>query len=164
MFETFMHPGAYRIDYFNGEAMGRPDAIALYVLGNLPEQAAYSNQAKRNLVAGLSLIQKEIGKQNLVAVYIDINTADNLARPAYQQMKWDIRLGVSHQIMVHDMSDLAIDSAVMDDLNTLYREVGGFKVITYHTGVCRCEVLDFDCYPWIDAERRAVYEPYHPCQ
>lgn len=161
MFETFMHPGAYRIDYFNGAAMGNSEAIALYVLGNLPQQAAYSNQAKHNLAAGLSLIQIEIGKQNLVAVYIDINSADNLARPAYQQMKWDIRLGLFHQIMVHDMLDLAMDAAVMEDLCDLYREVRGFKVITYHGGIYRMEA--FDCFSCVATELGEVYgqcDPY----
>ncbi len=99
VFEAMMRYGAYRIDRMNPERMGKPEAIALYVLGDLPHQQSYSRRAKHHLLTGLMIVRQELGIQNLVGVYLDINDGSNLERPAYQELKRDLRAGVFRRIL-----------------------------------------------------------------
>lgn len=109
VFEAMMRYGAYRIDRMNPERMGKPEAIALYVLGDLPHQQPYSRRAKHHLLTGLMLVRQELGIHNLVGVYLDINDGGNLERPAYQEMKRDLQSGFFRRILFlpgEDMSGL----------------------------------------------------------
>ncbi|MEA4910161.1 MAG: hypothetical protein GYA17_12915 [Chloroflexi bacterium] len=129
MFETLMVEGGYRIDYVNIQAQGRPGALAFYVRGDLDGKLPYSLRAKRHLQAGLSVIQRSLDLQKLVAVYMDVNSSVDLARPAYNQLKTDLRAGLFRRVFVFATSDLVDGPLVEDDMRHLYAELGGFEVL-----------------------------------
>ena len=130
MFETLMKSGAYRVDYLNQAASGQPDAGGFYVRGSLAGPFRYSVPAKRHLLGGLDFIRRMVGMNNLVAVYMDVDAANNLARPAYQQLKRDLRAGLFQRIFVYDSRDLIDDPASFEDVLELYLELGGFSLMT----------------------------------
>jgi hypothetical protein len=99
VFEAMMRNGAYRVDRMNPERMGTPEAVALYILGDLPHQQPYSRSAKHHLIIGLMLIRQELGIHNLVGVYLDVNEISNLERPAYQELKRDLQTGFFHRLL-----------------------------------------------------------------
>lgn len=134
MFDTLMRYGSHRVDYLNAHSRGKPAAFAFYVCGELPHNAAYSASAKRSLYAGLSLIQQTLGPENLVAVYLDVNSCRNVNRPAYVQMKTDMRSGLFRRVFVLQAEDLVGEVEAAHDLAVLYREVGGFDLLTYERG------------------------------
>lgn len=134
MFEALRTAGGHRVDYLNQQARGRDGAFAFYVCGDKPEEAAYSQTAKRSLLAGLSLIQQTLGPENLVAVYLDVNSIENIARPAYVQMKDDLRSGMFKRLFTLHAGDLIGEAESAEDLNQLYYEVGGFDLLTFEQG------------------------------
>jgi hypothetical protein len=134
MFDTFRKPGSFRIDYLNNAARGSPQAFAFYVRGELEDDAPYSITAKHHLCAGLNIIRKNLNCDHLVGIYVDINQAVNLFRPAYVQMKRDLRAKFFRQVFTFHSGDLIGDRAALTDLKELYRDVDGFDVISYRNG------------------------------
>jgi hypothetical protein len=130
MFETLMKVGGYRVDYLNPIVRGNRRAFAFYVRGELPAGEAYSVVAKRHLFAGLDYIQQELGQHNLVAIYLDVSPLRNIVRPAYQQLKVDMRSGMFRRVFAYRYSDFAGDPGVNEDLARLFEEVGGFDLVT----------------------------------
>jgi len=141
MFETLRKQGSYRIDYLNQAARGSPEAFAFYVRGELEQGAPYSVSAKRHLRAGLNIIRKNMNCDFLVAIYLDINTAQNLHRPAYLQMKQDLHAGYFHRVFTLHAADLIGDNAVMEDLIKLSQDISGLDVFTYQEGRLHRESL-----------------------
>ncbi len=141
MLEALMRSGSYRVDYLNVSARGKPEAFAFYVCGDLPHNAAYSATAKRSLYAGLSLIQQALGPENLVAIYLDVNSVKNITRPAYVQMKQDLRAGMFRRIFILQGNGLSAERESAADLDALYREVGGFDLLTYEQGAFKPVLL-----------------------
>ncbi len=141
MLEALMRNGSHRVDYLNVNARGTPEAFAFYVCGDLPQNAAYSSTAKRSLYAGLSLIQQTLGPENLVAVYLDVNSTHNITRPAYVQMKRDLRAGMFRRVFILQGNGLTAGTESADDLDELYREVGGFDLLTYEHGAFKPVLL-----------------------
>lgn len=141
MFEAFRKPGSHRVDYLNQDTMGTEGAFAFYVCGDVPKNAPYSQVAKRSLLAGLSLIQDTLGPENLVAVYLDVFSADHLSRPAYKQLKDDMRSGMFRRVFVLRASDLVGERHTAEDLKRLYHEVGGFDLLTYNDGAFKPVML-----------------------
>lgn len=141
MLEALMRNGSHRVDYLNVNARGKPGAFAFYVCGDLPHNAAYSATAKRSLYAGLSLIQQALGPENLVAIYLDVNSVRNIARPAYVQMKQDLRAGMFRRIFILEGNGLSAERESAADLDALYREVGGFDLLTYEQGAFKPVLL-----------------------
>ncbi len=137
MIETLMIQGGHRIDYMNEDAVGKPEAFGFYVRGNLSDQEPYSQEAKHHLYAGLNAIQTQLGYENLVAIYVDVNAADAQNRPAYQQMKQDMLDGLFRKIFTFMHSDLLGSCATLKDLLDLYEELEGFEWITCDDGRCR---------------------------
>jgi len=142
MFETLMKPGNYRVDYFNEQALRTDSAFGFYVCGELEPQAAFSLSGRRNLLAGLSVIQQELGPQNLVAIYVDVNPPEDCSRLAYQQMKRDLRAGLFRRVFIFHSCMLVRGKGLLDDLSLLAREIEGFELITYAGGACRPLPLD----------------------
>ncbi|MEN4099840.1 MAG: hypothetical protein ROW52_07950 [Anaerolineaceae bacterium] len=134
MFETLRKQGSYRIDYLNHAARGSPGAFAFYVRGELAQDAPYSVSAKHHLYAGLDVIQKLLNNNHLVAIYVDINPAHNLYRPAYVQMKRDLRAGYFRRVFTFNSADLLDDRAAVKDLQDLHRELAGFDVLHFQEG------------------------------
>jgi hypothetical protein len=137
MFETLMKPGSCRTDYFNEQAVGTETAFGFYVCGELEPQAAFSLSGRRSLLGGLSIIQQELGPQNLVAIYLDVSSPECNARPAYHQMKRDLRAGMFRRVFVFRSCILARGKGMLADLCQLSDEIGGFELITYDGGACR---------------------------
>ncbi len=134
MFEAMRKLGGYRVDYMNKEKMGSPRALGFYVLGDLPARQPYSHKAKHSLLAGLIML-RNIGEiQNLVAVYLDVNEADNALRPAYVRMKQDMQSGMFGRLFVLDSGDLAGDSQTAQDWWMFTRQLERFEVVSWGAG------------------------------
>lgn len=131
----------HRVDYLNHNVRGSTEAFAFYVCGDLPQNSPYSATAKYELYSGLNLIQKALGPANLVAVYLDVNRLDNLSRPAYVQMKADMRLGMFRRVFVMNAADLLGSMEAVQDMRQLYRELGGFDLLTYAQGAFKPVML-----------------------
>ncbi len=134
MFEALRKLGGYRVDYMNQANMGSPKALGFYVLGNLPAKQAYSHSAKHSLLAGLIILRKlgEIG--NLVAIYLDVNEADNALRPAYARMKQDLQSGMFRRLFVLESCDLAGDSLTAQDWWNFTRQLKTISVVSWGGG------------------------------
>jgi hypothetical protein len=130
MLETFRKQGSFRIDYLNNAARGSPQAFAFYVRGELKGDSPYSTIAKHHLCAGLNIIRKNLNCDHLVAIYVAVN----LFRPAYVQMKRDMRASFFRQVFTFQSDDLMGDRAALIDLKELYDDVNGFDVILYRNG------------------------------
>ncbi len=137
MIETLMIQGGHRIDYLNEDAAGNPEAFGFYVRGGLDDREPYSHEAKHRLYAGLNVIQRQLGFENLVAIYVDINSAELQNRPAYQQMKRDMLAGKFRRVVTFSHSDLLGSSATLKDLLDLYEELQGFEWISCEGGRAR---------------------------
>jgi hypothetical protein len=135
MFESLRKNGSFRIDYLNPAARGSKEAFAFYVRGEMEEGAAYSLSAKHHLCAGLNFIRKNLNCDNLVAIYVDVNTAENLYRPAYVQMKRDLRAGLFRQLFTFQSNDLMGDWAAVDDLKKLSHDVPELDVFSCQEGL-----------------------------
>ena len=122
MFKTLMTKGAYRVDYVNKEYAGSQQALGLYVSGNILDNESYSRNAKHDLYQGLVLIRELLNIQHLVAIYLDINDSSNLAKPAYQQLKQDMRAGMFHRVLVLNPNHLFADGESLEDWWRFYRE------------------------------------------
>ncbi|HZW04000.1 MAG TPA: hypothetical protein VFF68_08730 [Anaerolineaceae bacterium] len=131
MFEALMKMGGYRVDYLNRQAAGSPQALGFYVRGQLTDDQPYSRDAKRRLYTGLAVVQNELGPENLVSVYVDVNRPENLTRPAYVQLKEDLRSGLFRRVFTVDVNDLAGAPNAIEDLCKFYQEVGGFELLAF---------------------------------
>lgn len=141
MYETLMKLGSYRVDYLNVSARGTTGAFAFTVCGEPPNDASYGASAKRILYTGLSLIQQTLGPNNLVAVYLDVDAIDNLQRPAYEQMKQDLRAGMFRRVFDLRAEDLMAIPALAREVERLYHEVGGFDLLTFAGGAFKPVLL-----------------------
>jgi hypothetical protein len=130
MYEALMKFGGYRVDYLNREKAGCPDALGLYVLGDLPAHQRYSRAAKHNLLAGLVMIREQHEAHNLVAVYLDINSPFESHRPAYEHMKRDIKAGLFRRLLVPEVADLVGGSDMHADFWKFYRELAWIEILS----------------------------------
>jgi len=137
MFATLMKSGSYRVDYFKDQVAGTPQALGFYACGEIPSEAAYSQTARHNLLAGLIVIQHHFGVSNLVAVYLDVHAPQQPARPACEQMKHDLRVGLFKRAFVFSACTLMDGLDILKDLSRLYREIDGFELITFENGACK---------------------------
>jgi hypothetical protein len=135
MFEALMKFGGYRVDYLNRDRAGSSLALGLYVLGGLPANQSYSRAAKRNLVTGLCLIREQHEEYNLVAVYLDVNSPNEAHRPAYQQMKRDMKAGMFHRLCVPVVRDLISNSEQYSDFWNFYRELEWMDILSTESGL-----------------------------
>ena len=134
MFEAMMKFGGYRVDYMNRESAGKPAALGLYVLGDLPAHQSYSRVAKHNLFTGLVLIREHQEEHNLVAVYLDVNSPFESHRPAYQQMKTDIKAGMFRRLLVPSVRDLSGDEEMSADFWNFYRTLEWIEILSSESG------------------------------
>ena len=65
MLDTLMKFGAYRVNYFEPLIQDNPEAFGFYIRAEIEEGQAYSHDAKHQLYAGLDLIQRILGMNNL---------------------------------------------------------------------------------------------------
>jgi hypothetical protein len=142
MFETLMRPGSYRVDYLNEAVVGKPSALGFYVCGELPPEAPYSLAARSHLLSGLVLIHQHLGPENLAAVYLDVHTPPSMDRPAFAQLKRDVRTGMFRKIFVSSDCITHHKERLIEELMQLSFEVGDLKLITHQDGVWTTLCLD----------------------
>lgn len=128
MFETFMKNGSFRVDYLNEPARGSPEALAMYVCGDLPNDESYSRSAKHQLLAGLDRVSRFFGRQNLVAVYMDICAGESTNRPAYEQLKKDLADGFFRRVFLYCGFKLFENQPLREDLAVFCQQIGGFEI------------------------------------
>jgi hypothetical protein len=136
MLDSLMKFGAYRIDYFDLGIEMNPKAFGFYIRAEIPAGDAYCRDAKRQLYGGLVIIQAKHEMRNLKAVYLDINTLDNMNRPAYLQMKQDMVKGLFHRVFVLDERALLGEDKANREIFMLQKQAGGFELITCKNGEC----------------------------
>ena len=134
MFEALRRYGNYRVDYLNQQKMGAHEALGLYVLGDLLPGQAYSHSAKHNLMTGLVLVRAQLGVEKLVAVYVEVNDPENPDRPAYRQLKSDMRAGMFHRLLVMAVEDLYRGPGPSADWWNFYREMPDCEVLSAQSG------------------------------
>lgn len=137
MFAILMKSGSYRVDYFKDQAAGTPQALGFYACGDIPSQAPFSQTARHNLLAGLIVIQHHFGISNLVAIYLDVHDPQQAIRPAYEQMKRDVRAGLFKRVFVFNNCKLKNGPDMLDDLCQFYAEIEGYELITFENGDCK---------------------------
>jgi hypothetical protein len=136
MFETLMKSGSYRVDYFKDQAVGSPQALGFYACGDIPSQATFSQTARHNLLAGFIVIQHHFSISNLVAIYLDVHASQpqQAIRPAYEQMKRDLRAGLFKRAFVFSTCRLNNGQDMLEDLCQFCAEIDGFELITFANG------------------------------
>jgi len=141
MLDVLMKFGAHRIDYLESSAAGVSDGAAFYLRAESPADELYNREAKHQLYQGLALIAESVGLHKLVGVYIDVNSLENIDRPAYQRLKMDLLDGLFRKVFVVNSNALLGNPVADADVFDLYWSAGGFEMITLENG--RVEPLIF---------------------
>lgn len=136
MLDSMMKIGAYRVEHFDVFNQSDPQAFGFYVCGELTATHAYSRDAKAQLYAGLMLIHSKAQMAHLRGIYVDVDSVENLQRPAYVQMKRDLLAGLFKRILVLDEAALLGSSEARADLYQVYLAVGGLELLVCRDGEC----------------------------
>jgi len=136
MLDTLMTIGAYRVSYFNNSLNVNSLAFGFYIRGEKMAQDAYSRDAKNQLYAGLMLIQSKLQMHNLRGIYVDVDSLENLQRPAYVQLKRDLISGYFQRVFVLDESALLGTRPAENDLHEVFDLCGGFELLVCRDGEC----------------------------
>jgi hypothetical protein len=136
MLETMMKFGAFRVDYINQGLNRNQKAFGFYLRAEISVGDHYSRDAKHQLYSGLTIIKKKLEMVNLVGIYLDVDSLDNLERPAYQQMKEDMLNGLFKRLFVLDENAILGSLAAEHDLLRLFVRTGGFELFTCKNGEC----------------------------
>lgn len=147
MLDALTQIGAHRISYLSDSHSVDPLAFGFYIRGEKESCDAYSRDAKQQLYAGLVLIHSKLQMQHLCGIYMDVDTIENLERPAYLQLKRDLINGYFKRVFVLDESALFGSKTAEEDLRKVYELIGGFELIVCHEGECVNKRL-----PWIFEE------------
>ncbi|HNR03157.1 MAG TPA: hypothetical protein PKK59_11540 [Anaerolineaceae bacterium] len=143
MLDSMMKIGAYRVEHFENINRIDPQAFGFYIRGELKDAAAYSRDAKAQLYAGLMMIHSKALMAHLRGIYVDVDSIENLQRPAYLQMKSDLVAGLFKRIFVLDEAAILGSAAARADLFQVYVAVGGFDLLVCKNGECMpCLVFD----------------------
>ncbi len=136
MLDTLMTIGSYRVSYFNESLNVNPQAFGFYIRGEKGSRDAYSRDAKSQLYAGLMLIQDKLQMNNLRGIYVDVDTLENLQRPAYMQLKHDLISGYFRRVFVLKESALLGTPSAENDLRRVFGLCGGFELLVCRDGDC----------------------------
>ncbi len=147
MLDSLMKIGAYRVEHFENIDRIDPEAFGFYIRGELKGASAYSRDAKTQLYAGLMMIHSKVQMAHLRGIYVDVDSIENLQRPAYLQMKEDLIAGLFRRILVLDEAALLGSADAQVDLYQVYIAIGGFELL-----VCR----DGECVPYPVFEQHGV--------
>ncbi len=138
MFETLMKSGSYRVDYFKDQAAGTPQALGFYACGDysIPGALQPIGQAQPagrvdHHSASLWHLQPGGNLPGRPCV------RSRLIRPAYEQMKRDLRSGLFKRAFVFSTCRLQNGQDMLEDLCKLYGEIDGFELITFENGACK---------------------------
>ncbi len=136
MLNAMMKFGAFRVDYLNLGSDKDRKAFGFYLRAEISAGDYYSRGAKHQLYTGLTVIKRKLEMKNLVGIYLDIDSLDNLERPAYRQMKKDMLNGLFKRLFVLDEKAIMGSPAADHDLLKLFVETGGFELFTCKNGEC----------------------------
>lgn len=136
MLDSMMKFGAHRVDYFYPRLDENKKAFGFYIRAEISPNEIYCREAKRQLYTGLSIIQSKHEMKNLMGIYLDVDSLNNLYRPAYQQLKDDLRNGLFKRLFVLDEKALVGSLLADKDVYELYTLVGGFEILTCKDGDC----------------------------
>ncbi len=136
MLGAMMKFGAFHISYLNPVVDKYRKAFGFYLRAEISAGDGYSRGAKRQLYSGLMLIQHKLEMHNLVGIYLDVDSLDNLERPAYQQMKQDMLNGMFKRLFVLDEKAIMGSPTADIDLMKLFIKMGGFELLTCKNGEC----------------------------
>ena len=136
MLDTLTQIGAYRVSYFSSSQEPNPLAFGFYIRGEKATQDVYSQDAKMQLYAGLFLIHTKLQMRNLRGLYVDVDSINNLMRPAYLQLKHDLINGFLRRVFILDEAALFGTGEAEDDLRMVYETVGGFDLLVCREGDC----------------------------
>lgn len=150
MFEALMKFGGYRVDYLQNSRLGNQSTLGLYVLGDLPMHQPYSRAAKQKLFIALCLLRDLHEIDNLVAIYLDINSPVEAQRPAYQQMKRDMQAGFFRRICVSSIRDLVGDDQMFADFWNFYRALEWCEIHSTEDGrLAPVHISDLTAFPMV---------------
>lgn len=136
MLDTLTQIGAYRVSYFSCSQEPNPLAFGFYIRGEKTAQDVYSQDAKQQLYAGLFLIHTKLQMRNMRGLYVDVDSINNLMRPAYLQLKRDLTNGFIKRVFLLDESALFGTGEAEDDLRMAYETAGGFDLLVCREGEC----------------------------
>jgi hypothetical protein len=136
MLDTMMKFGAFRVDYLNLGLDKDRKAFGFYLRAEIPAGDQYSREAKHQLYTGLSIITCKLEIKHLVGIYLDVDSLDNLERPAYQTMKNDMLKGMFKRLFVLDEHAIMGSPAADYDLLKFFIQSGGFELFTCKNGEC----------------------------
>jgi hypothetical protein len=134
MLDTLMRVGAHRIEYLDDTR--NPQAFAFYIRGNKRDGDVICKDAKSQLYAGLLLIHNKLQMTNLTGIYVDVDSLENLQRPAYQQLKQDLMAGMFKRVFILDRTALLGTPQSDQDLQQLFFRCGGFELLVCREGEC----------------------------
>ena len=147
MLDTMMKFGAFRVDYFHRGPDIDQKAFGFYLRSEISGGDRFSRGAKIQLYSGLMFIKQNLEFNHLVGIYLDVDSLDNLERPAYKQMKRDIFAGYFKRLFVLDENAIMGSDISNLDLLNFFVQVDGFDLFTCKNG--QCVALEF----------AKVYEP-----
>lgn len=136
MLDAMTKFGGYRVDYLHHGLEVDQLAFAFYLRAKITPGDNYSREAKRQLYSGLSVIKQHLEFKHLAGIYLDVDSLDNINRPAYQQMKQDMLNGLFKRLFVLDERAIMGTFEADRDLLMLFIQTGGFELFTCKNGEC----------------------------
>lgn len=133
MLEALLKFGGYRVDrFYKAEPSG--EEFALYLCSCQQTNGNYCLAAKHQLQYGLAQIHAHDQLKNLAGIYIDINLPEQLNRPAYLELKRDLRQGKFQHVLVLEDELIVGNCDVERDWQALTAEISGLKFFTFERG------------------------------
>lgn len=136
MLDAMTKFGGYRVDYLHHGLETDQKAFAFYLRAEIFPGDSYSHEAKRQLYTGLATIKQHLEFKHLAGIYLDVDSLDNLNRPAYQQMKQDMLSGKFKRLFVLDEGAVMGSPEADHDLLMLFIQTRGFELFTCKNGEC----------------------------
>jgi hypothetical protein len=137
MLDAMTKFGGYRVDYLHHGLEKDLKAFAFYLRAEITPGDSYSHEAKRQLYTGLTIIKQHLEFKHLAGIYLDVDSLDNLKRPAYQQMKQDMLNGMFKRLFVLDERAVMGTSDADHDMLMLFIQTRGFELFTCKNGECQ---------------------------
>lgn len=131
MFATLMEKNGHRVEYWHECMRGKPMSLGFYVRGEIFPGDQYSVSARFHLTVGMLVIERDLGLSNLHGLYVDIDSAENLYRPAYVQLKQDLIEGAIRKVFVFELEDLTMLQEGCMEFNQITPMVGGIELLVY---------------------------------
>lgn len=136
MLDAMTKFGGYRVDYLHHGLEKDQKAFAFYLRAEIIPGDNYSREAKRQLYTGLTIIKQHLEFKHLAGIYLDVDSLDNLNRPAYLQMKTDMLNGMFKRLFVLDEKAVLGSADADHDMLMLFIKTRGFELFTCKNGEC----------------------------